>query len=283
MRRIVFPAVITAALLLHAFTRATTADNFPAVKLWNDALNAFDASALRSLYSSNPPAQAVGNDQKPQDISTEFDFWQQLKAGGARDLQASVRESADKNGLHIVSLTVKFHTPTPAGVRTRYVFEQQGWQKQPDAWRIVIAKHSDVVKMPQPSALNPNLYPPHADAKAEIKEAVARAGREHKRILLIFGGNWCYDCHVLDFALRETDAAPIVQRSFIVVHVDIGEGKLNPDLVSLYQIPLSRGVPALAVLDSDGKPLYSAHGEFEKARSMDPDDLIAFLNKWKPM
>jgi len=258
MRRIVFPAVITAALLLHAFTRATTADNFPAVKLWNDALNAFDASALRSLYSSNPPAQAVGNDQKPQDISTEFDFWQQLKAGGARDLQASVRESADKNGLHIVSLTVKFHTPTPAGVRTRYVFEQQGWQKQPDAWRIVIAKHSDVVKMP-------------------------RAGREHKRILLIFGGNWCYDCHVLDFALRETDAAPIVQRSFIVVHVDIGEGKLNPDLVSLYQIPLSRGVPALAVLDSDGKPLYSAHGEFEKARSMDPDDLIAFLNKWKPM
>jgi hypothetical protein len=66
-----------------------------------------------------------------------------------------------------------------------------------------------------------------------------------------------------------------------VVHVDIGEGKLNPDLVSEYQIPLKKGVPALAVLDSDGKLLYTAHGEFEAARSMDPDDIAAFLNKWK--
>jgi hypothetical protein len=58
---------------------------------------------------------------------------------------------------------------------------------------------------------------------------------------------------------------------------------LNPDLVDLYKIPLKRGVPAVAVLDSAGKLLYSdQNGEFEKARSMDPDVLISFLNKWKP-
>ena len=42
-------------------------------------------------------------------------------------------------------------------------------------------------------------------------------------------------------------------------------------------------VPALAVLAPDGTLLYSQqHGEFESARNMDPDDLIAFLNRWKP-
>jgi hypothetical protein len=168
-------------------------------------------------------------------------------------------------------------------MRTRYVLERQYWHNQADTWRIVLASHSKISKMPQPSNLNSNLYPPNADAKAEIKEAVARAGREHKRVILIFGGNWCYDCHVLDFALHQADLAPRVGRSFIVVHVDIGEGKKNPDLVKLYKVPIERGVPALAVLDSQGKLLYSQqHAEFQAARSMDPDDLIAFLDKWKP-
>ena len=270
---------LLAALLVPS---ARAADAFPGAQQWNTALNAFDLSSFRGLYSTHPPAQLIGSDKKPQDIAAEFDFWQQLKNSGVRDLRASVGESADKDGLHIVSLLVKFQASTPAGMRTRYVFEQQGWQQQDGVWRIILAKHSDVVKMPQPPHLNPNLYPPNVDAKAEIKEAIARATREHKRILLIFGGNWCYDCHVLDYALHETDAAPVAKRSFIVVHVDIGEGKLNPDLVAKYQIPLAKGVPALAVLESDGKLLYSAHGEFEAARRMDPDDLISFLNKWKP-
>jgi len=276
-----FIVLITAALLAAA-ANAGPSDEFPGVQQWSAALNAFDLSSFRSLYSTNPPAQFIAKDKKPQDIAAEFDFWQQLKNSGARDIQTNLRSSSDKNGLHIVSVTVKLEANTPNGLRPRYVLEQQGWQKQGDAWRIVLATHSDLVKMPQPTTLNPNLYPPNVDAKAEIKEAIARATREHKRILLIFGGNWCYDCHVLDFALHETDAAPIAKRNFIVVHVDVGEYNRNLDLASRYQIPLKRGVPALAVVDSDGKLLYSAQGEFESARSMDPDDLVAFLNKWKP-
>jgi hypothetical protein len=48
-------------------------------------------------------------------------------------------------------------------------------------------------------------------------------------------------------------------------------------------VPLERGIPALAVLDSEGKLLVSQkNGEFENARSMTPDVLLEFLNKWKP-
>lgn len=39
---------------------------------------------------------------------------------------------------------------------------------------------------------------------------------------------------------------------------------------------------ALAVLDSNGKLLFSQpQGEFESARSLAPEDLSAFLIKWK--
>jgi hypothetical protein len=66
--------------------------------------------------------------------------------------------------------------------------------------------------------------------------------------------------------------------------VDIGDdGKKNNDVAADYQVPLSKGIPALAVLDPDGKLLYSQkNGEWESARSMDPDDIITFLDKWKP-
>jgi len=64
--------------------------------------------------------------------------------------------------------------------------------------------------------------------------------------------------------------------------VDIGEGDKNAELTRTYRIPVEKGVPAVAVLNSDGKLLYSSgEGEFESARTMFKKDLVAFLNHWK--
>src|SRR5215471_16264550 len=138
--------------------------------------------------------------------------------------------------------------------------------------------------LPQPApAERRNIYPDNVDAKAEIAEALANAKKTHRRVLLIFGGNWCYDCHVLDAAFHSPEIAPTLNRNYIVVHVDIGEYNRNLDIAKRYEVPLERGVPAAAVLDSDGKLLVSQKNqEFEKARSMAPEDILAFLNRWKP-
>lgn len=127
-----------------------------------------------------------------------------------------------------------------------------------------------------------DLYVAGADAKKEVQAALSRAKSERKRVLLIFGANWCYDCHVLDRALHEGEAGAIVKERFILVHVDIGEGNKNLDLTKTYKTPLDKGVPALAILDSEGRLLYSSSdGEFESARRMIKRDLIAFLDRWR--
>jgi len=127
------------------------------------------------------------------------------------------------------------------------------------------------------------IYLENVDAKAEIAEALANAAKTHRRVILVFGGNWCYDCHVLDTAFRSSEIAPIVNKGFIVVHVNIGEYNKNLDLADKYDVPLKKGVPASAVLESDGTLLYSQkHGEFESARSMSKEEVLAFLEKWKP-
>jgi thiol:disulfide interchange protein len=130
-------------------------------------------------------------------------------------------------------------------------------------------------------SLKKDLYPADADAKKEIEDALKQAATEKKRVLLVFGANWCYDCHVLDRALHEGPAGKIVKESFLLVHVDIGEASKNFDLTKKYKVPLDKGVPAVAILGSDGGLLYSSgDGEFEAARKMMKKDLLAFLKQW---
>jgi thiol:disulfide interchange protein len=127
------------------------------------------------------------------------------------------------------------------------------------------------------------IYSESADAHAEIKEALQKAAAEHKRVIVVFGANWCYDCHVLDTAFHRSDLAPILSANYEVVHVDIGKGEKNQDLMKKYEVPMKRGIPGLAVLDGDGKLVYSQkNGEFENARALAPEDFLSFLNKWKP-
>ncbi|MBS1849845.1 MAG: thioredoxin family protein [Acidobacteria bacterium] len=261
--------------------KESTAD-FPPLQQWKAALAAPGASAWQSVYSANPPARWLTRDGTG-DIASETSFWQKLKSSGATDWQIATVKGTDQENRHTAIFVVSFHLPTPQGQRTRYVLANQVWQQQGPAWKLLLAGHSDVMKMPQPTHLNPQLYRDDADAKADIRDALARAAREHKRVLLMFGANWCYDCHVLDYALHQGDLAPVLEKNFLLVHVDIGEGKANADVVSRYDVPVNKGVPAMVVLDGDGKVLHrQVQGEFQAARALDPDDVLAFLQKWKP-
>ena len=127
--------------------------------------------------------------------------------------------------------------------------------------------------------VNKHLYSATANAKADIAAAIKQATRDHKRILLDFGGDWCGDCQLLDIYYRQSPNAEIVAKHFIVVHVDIGHMDHNVDIAQKYHVPITRGVPALAVLDSNGALLYSEHDkEFEHTSK---EAITAFLNRWK--
>ena len=134
----------------------------------------------------------------------------------------------------------------------------------------------------KPAFVRKDIYRADVDARKEIQEALANAKSDRKRVMLVFGGNWCYDCHVLDAALRDPAIAPTFSKYYELVHVDIGQGDRNRDLVRKYKINLEKGVPAISLLDSTGKLIFNDKGgEFQAARRMTEEDLLAFLQKWK--
>ncbi len=130
---------------------------------------------------------------------------------------------------------------------------------------------------------NREIYPDPAQAKPELAEALKAAAQTHRRVLLDFGGNWCGDCQVLDLYFHNAENKPLLDANFVLVHVNVGQYDANLDLAAKYDIPLKRGVPAIAVLSEKGKLLYSQKsGEFESMRRMDPSAVTRFLVQWKP-
>jgi thioredoxin 1 len=134
-----------------------------------------------------------------------------------------------------------------------------------------------------PPAANRVIYPDPAQAKADLAAALQTAARNHKRILLDFGGNWCGDCQVLDLYFHDPANRPILEANFVLVPINIGHMDANLDIAERYEVPLRRGVPALAVLSENGTLLYSQKGgEFEAMRRMESSAVTGFLVQWKP-
>jgi thiol:disulfide interchange protein len=129
------------------------------------------------------------------------------------------------------------------------------------------------------------IYPDPSQAAADISGALREASATHRRVLVDFGGDWCTDCKVLDVYLKKPENAALVAKHYVVVHVNVGARGIerNFDVAERYGIPLKKGVPALAVLDGDGKVVYSQrNGEFESMRHMDSKSVNEFLGKWAP-
>ena len=129
-----------------------------------------------------------------------------------------------------------------------------------------------------------NLYPDPSLARAQIAAALKTAAREHKRVLLDFGGNWCADCFVLDMYFHSPRNLPLLQHNYVVVYVNVGELDTNLDIADRYQVPVRHGVPEVAVLSDAGKLLYSSRTkELEYAvQHSDPAAVTRFLVRWKP-
>ena len=127
-----------------------------------------------------------------------------------------------------------------------------------------------------------HLYSETANPRADIAAALKQAKAEKKRVILDFGGDWCGDCQVLDIYLHQSPNAELLQKHFVIVHIDIGRMDRNVDVAAKYKVPIEKGVPALAVLDANGTLLYSQqHKEFENMGRITPEDVTAFLKRWK--
>jgi hypothetical protein len=262
---------------------ATGPEKFEPFEQWRDYVLKSDAAGLKTLYSTNPVAQIKVGSDRDLDISGDVRFWTGMKPKSIKVDVLQSEASQVQPGTYQILFRAEIHLAEEGKEKTFYITEGQLWRQQDQSWRMILAKRTEPSRLEQPANSKKDIYPATANAHGDVKRTLEKAAKEHKRVLVVFGANWCYDCHVLDLAFERDDIAPLIEANYEVVHVDVGEGDKNQDLMKEYEVPMDRGIPAIAVLDSTGKVLFSQkNGEFEKARALGPEDLVKFLQQWKP-
>lgn len=152
----------------------------------------------------------------------------------------------------------------------------------------VTAEAAELAPTAEPATDPPEIARPYeegVDAQAEVDGAVARARADGKRVLLMFGANWCIWCRRLAWVFEnEPGVRAALAEGWHVVHVDTGTrgSPTNAALVARYGDPLQHGLPCLVVLDGAGELVHTQEtGSLERGDRHDPALVLAFLNRYR--
>src|SRR5689334_21936171 len=93
-------------------------------------------------------------------------------------------------------------------------------------------------KPAEPFRINPKLYNANANAANELRKALKESSEDHKRLLIVFGATWCYDCHVLEYRLHQEPIRSVIEANYRVVHIDVRRYEKNLDVARKYDTPI---------------------------------------------
>jgi thioredoxin 1 len=127
-------------------------------------------------------------------------------------------------------------------------------------------------------------YEDPGEVQAGIDAARAQAAREGKRVAVVFGADWCPDCYAFESSLKHRLVAPIVDPAFVIVKVSVGNRNRNLELMEGYGMVVENGIPAVAVIEPDGRLVAAQrHGEFRNASSLlSVAEIVSFFHRWAP-
>ena len=130
------------------------------------------------------------------------------------------------------------------------------------------------------------IYDEQADAREQIAEALERAKKENRRVLIQWGANWCGWCHLLHNTFKKDKAVRRkLQYEYDVVLIDVGHFDKNIDYAMTLGADLkANGLPYLTVLNADGTSIVnqetgSSEAKGDGAKGHDPKAVLDFLTQ----
>jgi hypothetical protein len=106
-----------------------------------------------------------------------------------------------------------------------------------------------------------SVYDENANPRQQLDEALAKARAQNKRVLAMWGENYCSFCLFLeDIFKNDPNVAPLVKSDYVWTKIDLGKGfSKNQALAESYMVTLwtqrpdgkQMGAPAIAVIDPE--------------------------------
>lgn len=128
-------------------------------------------------------------------------------------------------------------------------------------------------------------YNPSADAVKDIENAVAKANKEHKYVLIQAGGNWCKWClEFYRFCKSDQQLDSVISHNFVWYHLNYSKENKNENIFKQYRFPQRFGFPVFVILNEKGEMIHTQNSAyFEDGKSSyDKEKVIEFLSSWSP-
>ena len=115
----------------------------------------------------------------------------------------------------------------------------------------------------------------------QLDEFIDLAISKGKQPVVIFGGNWCPDCRILEGTLAMPTIKKFLQQHYQVMHIDIGRYDRNMELMDHLNIESKKGVPRVVILDLEKNIVNSStSSEWTTARDRKQQEIYNYFQKF---
>ena len=101
----------------------------------------------------------------------------------------------------------------------------------------------------------PRPYDKSADARTDVKAAMARANVSGKMALIVMGANWCHDSRGLAAQFEKPKFQTLIKDHYDLVYVDVGQKDRNIDIAQDFGVDKIVGTPTVFVVSGQGEVL----------------------------
>jgi len=134
---------------------------------------------------------------------------------------------------------------------------------------------NDQLSIPLPLPYNGSIY-----SEDDVKDFMDSTIKQSKQPVIIFGGNWCPDCRILDGTLQIPTINEFMKAHYKIMHIDVGRYDKNMELMSFFEIDKEKGVPRVLVFDNKKNLLNSSSTrEWTTARERNFQDIFDYFQK----
>ena len=115
----------------------------------------------------------------------------------------------------------------------------------------------------------------------QLDEFIDLSISKGKQPVVIFGGNWCPDCRILEGTLAMPTIKKFLQQHYQVMHIDIGRYDRNMELMNHLNIESKKGVPRVVILDLEKNIVNSStSSEWTTARDRKQQEIYNYFQKF---
>ncbi len=134
----------------------------------------------------------------------------------------------------------------------------------------------DVLTTPLPLPYNEKVV-----KASELDNFIDTSIQKGKQPVIIFGGNWCPDCRILDGTLDIPTIKKFMQQHYQIMHIDIGRYDKNMELMDHLNIESKKGVPRVVILDLEKNILNTAtSSEWTTARDRKQQEIYDYFQRF---